>query len=295
MIHYSGKLDLSFLTLILKHRSTVTEVCRNLAETLKLCGPAIISNQSVIEEICAQIQMILRKQHTCQLDLEEDEEQPDLQESAEYDWILIDTAMNVSIGLAAALGPAYRKLFILFEKHILRYASSSEATERSTAVGVLADTIKYMEEGCTEYTPVCMIVIYMINPELIVEFTQQLMKILLHRLSDEDPETKSNAAYAIGLLCLKSKNVQEVVRHYNTILQKLGPILHIQHYRLLDNACGCLARMIMAYPDAMPISHLLEQLVKQLPLKEDYDENAPIYEMLVQLCKPILAFPNSRC
>ena len=150
--------------LVSQRRSTVTEVCRNLAETLKLCGPAIISSHSVIEDICAQIQMILRKQHTCQLDLE-DEEQPDLQESAEYDWILIDTAMDVSLGLAAALGSAYRKVFILFEKQILRYASSSEATERSTAVGVLADTIRFMEEGCTEYTPVSMIAIYMMNTD----------------------------------------------------------------------------------------------------------------------------------
>lgn len=137
-------------------RSTVTEICRNIAETLKLCGPAIISAGPAVEDICAQIQIILRKQHTCQLDLEEeeDEEQPDLQESAEYDWILIDTAMDVSLGLAAALGPAYRELFTLFEKPILKYASSSESTERSTSVGVIADSIRYMEVGCTQYTPV---------------------------------------------------------------------------------------------------------------------------------------------
>lgn len=111
------------------------------------------------------------------------------------------------------------------------------------------------------------------------------MKILLHRLSDEDPETKSNAAYAVGLLCLKSQNTQETLKHYNTILQKLEPLLQIQHHRLLDNACGCLARMIMAHPEAIPIPDVLPQLVQQLPLKEDFDENAPIYEMFVQLCK----------
>ncbi|RPB24422.1 ARM repeat-containing protein [Terfezia boudieri ATCC MYA-4762] len=249
-------------------RSTVTEICRNIAETLKLCGPAIISASQAVEEICAQIQIILRKQHTCQLDLEEEEEeeQPDLQESAEYDWILIDTAMDVSLGLAAALGPAYRELFTLFEKPILKYASSSESTERNTSVGVIADSIRYMEASCTQYTP-------------------QLMKVLLHRLSDEDPETKSNAAYAVGLLCLKSQNAQETLKYYNTILQKLEPLLQIQHHRLLDNACGCLARMIMAHPEAIPISDVLPQLVQQLPLKEDFDENAPIYEMFVQLYK----------
>lgn len=245
-------------------RSTVTDICKNLAETLKLCGPAIISAGPVVEEICAQIQIILRKQHTCQLDLEEEEEQPDLQESAEFDWILIDHAMDLSLGLAAALGPAYREIFTLFEKTILKYTSSSEANERSTAVGVIADSIRYMEGGCTQYTT-------------------QLMKVLLHRLSDEDLETKSNAAYAIGLLCLKSENSQEILKNYNTILHKLEPLLSIQHHRLLDNACGCLARMIIAHPDAIPIADVLPQLVQQLPLKEDYEENPVIYEMLVHL------------
>ena len=111
------------------------------------------------------------------------------------------------------------------------------------------------------------------------------MKVLLHRLSDEDLETKSNAAYAIGLLCLKSENSQEILKNYNTILHKLEPLLSIQHHRLLDNACGCLARMIIAHPDAIPIADVLPQLVQQLPLKEDYEENPVIYEMLVHLCK----------
>ena len=111
------------------------------------------------------------------------------------------------------------------------------------------------------------------------------MKILLHRLSDEDPETKSNSAYAMGLLCLGSQNTAEIVKHYNTVLGKLEPLLHIKHHRLVDNACGCLARMIMAHPEAVPISDVLGQLVQQLPLKGDYDENAPIYGMFVRLCK----------
>ena len=110
----------------------------------------------MIGEICDQVQTILEKKHTCQLDLEEeDEELPELQESAEYDWLLVDTAMDVSLGIAAALGPSYKEIFSRFERHIIKYASSSEATERSTSVGVLAHTIMYMEAGVTDFTPVC--------------------------------------------------------------------------------------------------------------------------------------------
>jgi ribosomal protein S17E len=110
------------------------------------------------------------------------------------------------------------------------------------------------------------------------------MKILLHRLSDEDPETKSNAAFATGQLCEKSQNADGVVNNYNTILQKLEPLLHTQSHRLLDNAAGCIARMIFSHPENISIDDVLPPLVELLPLKEDFEENKPIYEMLVKLC-----------
>jgi ribosomal protein S17E len=110
------------------------------------------------------------------------------------------------------------------------------------------------------------------------------MKMLLHRLSDEDPETKSNAAFAMGQLCDKSQDANSIVSNYNTILQKLEPLLHTQSHRLLDNAAGCVARMISAHPENIPIDDVLPPLVDLLPLKEDFEENKPIYEMLVKLC-----------
>lgn len=114
---------------------------------------------------------------------------------------------------------------------------------------------------------------------------QQLMKVLLHRLSDEDPETKSNAAYAMGLLCLKSQNQQTITNNYGSILRKLEPLLQDPNHRMLDNACGCVARMIMAHPNNVPLGEVLPVIANVLPLKEDYEENEPIYTMLVGLCK----------
>ncbi|RPA96616.1 ARM repeat-containing protein [Choiromyces venosus 120613-1] len=174
--------------------------------------------------------------------------------------------MDVVLGLSKALGTQFGEIWKLVGTLLIKYASSSEAVERSTSVGVIADCIKYMEEGCTPYT-------------------SQIMKVLLHRLSDEDQETKSNAAYAIGMLCIKSQAVQEVTGNYRAILPKLEPFLQEQNHRMLDNACGCIARMIMAHPDNVPLGDVLPALAGLLPLKEDYEENEPIYKMLVQLYK----------
>jgi hypothetical protein len=116
------------------------------------------------------------------------------------------------------------------------------------------------------------------------------MRVFLKRLSDEDPETKSNAAFGAGLLCEKSTDAKEILSNYNTILSKLEPLLDASttgstdaHARLLDNAAGCVSRMIKKSPQHVPLDDVLPRLVEILPLSEDYDENEPVYDMLVTL------------
>jgi len=136
-------------------RASVTDICVNVAETLSLCGPAFLvdATGTIMLELASQLVLILKKQHPSQLD-EENEELPELHESSEYDWILVDSAMDVVLGLSKALGTQFGEIWKLVGTLLIKYASSSEAVERSTSVGVIADCIKYMEEGCTPHTPV---------------------------------------------------------------------------------------------------------------------------------------------
>jgi len=103
-------------------------------------------------------------------------------------------------------------------------------------------------------------------------------------MSDEDSETKSNAAYAIGLLQEYSSNTQEILKNFPTILSKLEPLLHTDEARCKDNAAGCVSRMILTHRANMPVAQVLPALVDILPLKEDFEENEPVYQMIVQLC-----------
>ena len=169
-------------------------------------------------------------------------------------------------GLATALGPTFGELWKTFEKPVLKFAGSTESIERSTSVGVISEAIAGMDDAVTQYT-------------------STLLKALLHRLSDEDPETKSNAAFAMGLLCEKSDADAEITRAYNTILGKLEPMLHQETARMVDNAAGCVSRMIVAHPDSVPIDEVLPVLVGLLPLKGDYDENEAVWLMVVKLCE----------
>ncbi|KAF2257589.1 ARM repeat-containing protein [Lojkania enalia] len=248
-------------------RGTVTDINRDVAATLKLCGPAVLmtENGTVVPEMAQQLLSIITKRHPCQQDLGDEDEEIVLEESSEYDWLVIETAMEVVTCLAVALGPSFGELWKIFEKPIMKYASSQEPTERSAAVGTIAECVGNMAEACTPYTTT-------------------LLKLLIHRLSDEDPETKSNAVYGIGLLCEKTTNNEEVLKSLPIIFSKLEPLLEAQNQaRLLDNTAGCVSRLISKYPDKIPISEILPRLIELLPLREDYEENKPIFSMIVKL------------
>ena len=191
----------------------------------------------------------------------------ELEETSEYDWLVIDTALDCISNLAFALGQTFSQLWKMYEKPIMRFASGSESFERSTAIGVVAECIRAMGSEVTPYT-------------------STLLRILLHRMSDEDAETKSNAAFAIGLLQENSTNDAEILKSFNTVLAKLEPLLHTQEARAMDNAAGCVSRMVMRHQDHVPVEAVLPALVELLPLKEDFEENEPVFKMIVQLCKP---------
>lgn len=187
-------------------------------------------------------------------------------ESSEDDWVVIDTALDLITALAMVLGEQFAHLWNRFGKIIVKFASSTEQIQRASAVGTIADIIRGMGNAITP-------------------FTTPLLKILLHRMSDEHALARSNAAFAIGLLVENSDNDSEILRSYNNILTKLEPLLQTDHARLLDNAVGCVSRMIMKHRDRVPLADVLPVILGLLPIKEDWEENEPIYRMIVQLCK----------
>jgi hypothetical protein len=89
----------------------------------------------------------------------------------------------------------------------------------------------------------------------------------------------------VGRLVEKSQDTTTVTKTYPAIMQKLEPLLQIEEGRCMDNAAGCVARLILAHKDRVPVSEVLPALVNSgvLPLKEDYQENEPVWKMIVGL------------
>lgn len=213
---------------------------------------------------------IIKKEHPCQFEGDEDDvDEAAAAEGSELDWVVIDTALDVVSGMAVALGPDFLRVWPEFEKPVLRFASGSENIERATAVGVLAEVVTGLDDACTP----------------LVEPT--LLPMLTRRLGDPDPQTKSNAAYAIGRVVEKAGPDADaaIASIYPPVLEKLDACLDMHVARLPDNSAGCLARMISKHRELVPLPDAVPALLRVLPLRADYQENEPVYRCICQLCK----------
>ncbi|ODA80841.1 hypothetical protein RJ55_03801 [Drechmeria coniospora] len=247
-------------------RTVVTDINRNVAATLKACGPAVLlADGGFLQEMVSIVSLIITRSHPCQQDLGDELEDLETDEGqSEFDWLVIDTALDVVVGLAAALGSDFGELWKIFEKPVLKLASSTEDLHRSTAVGTIAEMTKYVGAGITP-------------------FTESVCQALARRLSDPDPLAKSNAAYAMGLLILNSNDTNKTIPLYPQLWEKLEPLLSLQEMRMTDNVSGCLSRMMMKHPDGGFVAQALPAIVNVLPLTEDYEENEPIFQNIYKL------------
>ncbi|KAK9452037.1 armadillo-type protein [Limtongia smithiae] len=246
-------------------RIVAMTICDNLAEIIRLCGPAIIADDT--EPIATQVLAILKKSHRSQT-MDDEPEEEEAEDAAESDVQLIDSAMDVVVSLAAALGPDFTNYFKTFCPIFLKYCSSSSDGERKSGVGALAEIVNGLKGSITPWS-------------------SQLLKSFLHRLPDESVEVRSNAVYGLGLLSEFSQSADEIVAVYPKIFQKLQQLLvsDVENFRSVGNICGCVARMTYSHPERVPLSDVLPPLVYSLPLKDAFEENDPIYRLIVQLYK----------
>lgn len=185
------------ISLIWSNRQTVSAAFNDFTETLKLMGPALLSQSfnpplggvvSHFDGFCIQLLDVLRKEHVCQSDREEMEDRSqDDDEEAEQDAIVINSAADTVAALASAMGPSFSPYFRNFFPLLAKYYKPSRSeVDRNMAIGAIAETAAGMGAGVTDYT-------------------NELLSLFSKGLTDEDEEVKSNSAYGIGILCENSQ------------------------------------------------------------------------------------------
>ncbi|EPY53488.1 karyopherin Kap123 [Schizosaccharomyces cryophilus OY26] len=259
----------SFDTLEEEYEKTVaTDILRNLAEAIKTCGPVVLGDD--YPKICEIVMEVLQKQHIVQAGdiFDEDFEEEDVVsneevDDTEQDAMFIDSACDVVIALSMALGESFVDSFQVFFPHIIKYYSSNNGTERAMAVACMGEVAGGIESAITP-------------------FTADVFTLFMTALEDPEGEVRSNAAYSMGLLCQFS--TENLSSEYLNILHKLQPFFTQEIFRTaLDNAIGCISRLILHDQNAIPLDQVLPIVFSKLPLKEDYLENAPLYYMILHL------------
>ncbi|KAG5518421.1 hypothetical protein PMAC_002815 [Pneumocystis sp. 'macacae'] len=255
-------------------RLVAIEICQNISETMKVCGPGILGSNEEIQKLSECILQILKKQHTCQLDEDVDDlinnnyenddyVENDDKDSAEYDTLLIESAIDVLVSIALVLGEEFSQPFGIFLPHILKYYESETVSDRAMVVNGLGEVIEGLKAGITPYT-------------------KQIFHIFMNALDDSDEEIRSNAVYSIGLLCQYSK--YDLTSQYMTIFSKLQLLFSDKnHKNAKDNVIGCVSRLIISQPASIPLAQVLPVLVSFLPLQNDYSENSPVYSAIMKL------------
>ncbi|KZP16609.1 ARM repeat-containing protein [Athelia psychrophila] len=256
------------------NKGVVAALCVGLAESIAKVGPAFITGQ--LEPICSIAVQVLEQKALCQQDPDQDDAEEAPEDQAEYDSVLISSAGDLVASLAEALGggfaPAFTTFFPLISKY---YKKSRSLSDRSAAIGCLAEIISGMKGAITPST-------------------EPLMELFYRALSDEDAEVQSNAAFASGLLIEYSE--VDLSPQYLHLLAAFRPLFVVApeapaaKQNAKDNAAGAVARLIVRNTAAVPLDQVLPVFVETLPLKSDFLENRPVFRALFHLFR---AYPQT--
>jgi hypothetical protein len=112
-------------------------------------------------------------------------------------------------------------------------------------------------------------------------------------VQDPEPKVQRNACYLIGVLVSNARDDSIVFQKLDDILMLLNPFfnnsgstagnLNRTEAALLDNACSALARIITRAHDRINIQEVLPVFLRSLPLREDHEEDDPVYQCIFTL------------
>lgn len=239
-----------------------------------------------LSTLLEQLSAILKGTHPCQ---EKDEDLPSDEDTNETDAIVYDSALEVLISLSTALDTEFPQVFAPFKDLIYSQINSKSKNKRVSTLGCLAEITNGMKSN---------------NP-----YSQELLEIFVNKLTnDKSSEVRGNAAYGVGIAIEFA--TFDASSAYPTILQALSKLLNKADKEALKNedgdeetaetinrtfanACGCVARMALKHQGSVPVDAILPALFEHLPLETGFEENTPIFELVIKLSTEENAWINT--
>ncbi len=98
--------------------------------------------------------------------------------------------------------------------------------------------------------------------------------------SQLDPDVvRNNSVFDLGELALYGGPAMHA--HFPQILQNLSQLMtHKSAPSVQDQIVGSMCRLILANKELVPLQDVLPVVLNKLPLREDFDEYLPVYQMI---------------
>lgn len=252
-----------------------------LQTMLKQIGPQIGCLEQIKQSIVGTIKDVLhsKTESQCLSESEEDE-------TTESE--LLDAAADVIPLLAKAMSQeefsrVFAEFLPLIRNRVLHGNEDEDSDEddedsegsRANAIGVLAECMAGLGVQLGSYI-------------------SGLLPYLLGLTKDPDTNVRNNALFAIGEMALHGK--EHMFQQYPTLLNALSQVLASETKpKVLDNACGVIARMILTNIEIIPLQQVFRAFVAQLPLKEDFTEDVWIMKAIGHVVEvaPDIARPEA--
>ncbi|KAK1123971.1 hypothetical protein K0M31_006999 [Melipona bicolor] len=231
------------------------------AELLKEVGSIVVIGEGHKEAITNCITDIMLGKTQCQ----HHEEEENLDIEAEQDELLVESAGDVLCNLGKVISPEDYELYfkIVLPMLLERLKKNKSEGQRSFAVGTISECFSGLKHR-------------------VANFICQLLPLFLKLADDSSGEIRNNAIYGIGEIVLHGKDA--VYMHYTDILSVLSNAIYKEsHIAARDNIVGAIARLIIVNYLNIPLDQIFPIFVKQLPLKEDFEENKAVFKSILTL------------
>ncbi|XP_071878378.1 importin-4 [Bombus fervidus] len=237
------------------------------AELLKEIKSDVLIGEGHKEAIMNCVTDIMLGETKCQAE-EEDEDEEVLEElefriEAEQDELLIEYAGDVFCNFGKVIPPEdfghyFQTVLPMF---LERLKNNRSEAQRSFAVGTISECFTALKQQTSNFIHI-------------------LLPTFLKLVDDSNAEVRNNAIYGIGELAFHSN----AYMHFPDILTVLSNAIYKEsHAGARDNIAGAIARLIIVNYMNVPLDHVFPIFVKQLPLKEDFEENKAVFRSILTL------------
>jgi len=189
----------------------------------------------------------------------------------DHDEIVIDSVSELIGTLAKHMGPAFETYFERMLPLLLKYCKPGRPyTDLSMALGCFGEVVAELGGAALKYQ-------------------NHLLPICQQALAHEMEGVRRNAVFLIGHMVESTGTA--LSPYFNHILSWVHPICIRPESKKafdaggadVDNAISCVARMIKASKESVPLAQVLPVMLAAMPLQSDFTEGSNIFSCFMAL------------